>query len=162
MSEPRPALSSSWKERKEKHVPHYDDGHYILVVHGMSLAQNTSVSDQETIRLLVQQVKELQEKVKSLEATQSASVAAAAAQPATVQQEPAEQSSESNQSPTAPPLLHESHGIQWRGLGEVNYKVLDERQPELSTFGFVPHRRFASGKRRGQWQSHEPGSFCAS
>src|SRR6266566_7926669 len=34
MSEPRPPLSSSWKERKVKNVPHYDDGHYILVVHG--------------------------------------------------------------------------------------------------------------------------------
>jgi hypothetical protein len=34
--------------------------------------------------------------------------------------------------------LHESHGIQWRGFGEVNYKVLDQREPELSTFGFVP------------------------
>jgi len=28
--------------------------------------------------------------------------------------------------------------IQWRGFGEVNYKVLDQRQPELGTFGFVP------------------------
>ena len=30
------------------------------------------------------------------------------------------------------------HGIQWRGFGEVNYKALDQRQPELGTFGFVP------------------------
>ena len=28
--------------------------------------------------------------------------------------------------------------IQWRGFGEVNYKVLDQRRPELGTFGFVP------------------------
>ncbi len=103
-----------------------------------------------------------------------------------VQQDAAEQVAEPNQSPTAPPALHESHGIQWRGFGEVNYKVLDQREPELSTFGFVPgsagnfytgefalfltsrindkasvlsetvfdehveHRRFPSGKRRGQ------------
>jgi len=46
-----------------------------LLFTGMSLAQNTSASDQETIRLLVQQVKELQEKVKTLEAKQSDSEA---------------------------------------------------------------------------------------
>jgi hypothetical protein len=28
--------------------------------------------------------------------------------------------------------------ILWRGFGEVNYKVLDQRKPELGTFGFVP------------------------
>ena len=33
---------------------------------------------------------------------------------------------------------HEVRGIRWRGFGEVNYKVLDQRQPELGTFGFVP------------------------
>src|SRR5207245_5421554 len=107
-------------------------------------------------------------------------------QPTTVQQGVAEQAADPNQSPIAPPALHESHGIQWRGFGEVNYKVLDQREPELSTFGFVPgsagnfytgefalfltsrindkvsvlseivfdehveHRRFPSGKRRGQ------------
>src|SRR5207245_5421556 len=42
-----------------------------LLFTGMSLAQDTSASDQGTIRLLVQQVKELQEKVKALEATNS-------------------------------------------------------------------------------------------
>ena len=156
-----------------------------LLFTGMSLAQNTSASDQETIRLLVQQVKELQEKVKTLEAKQSDSEATPP-QPTTFQQDVAEQAAEPNQSPTAPPALHESHGIQWRGFGEVNYKVLDQREPELSTFGFVPgsagnfytgefalfltsrindkasvlsetvfdehveHRRFPSGKRRGQ------------
>src|SRR5213082_2278458 len=41
----------------------------------MGLAQASSSSDRETIRLLVQQVKELQEKVKALEAKQSDSEA---------------------------------------------------------------------------------------
>src|SRR2546426_669234 len=86
MSEPRPPLSSSWKERKEKNVPHYDDGHTSLLFTGMSLAQNTSASDQETIRLLVQQVKDLQEKVKTLEAKQSDSEAPPP-QPTTFQQD---------------------------------------------------------------------------
>ena len=108
-----------------------------LLFTGMGLAQASSSSDRETIRLLVQQVKELQEKVKALEAKQSDSEATPP-QPTTFQQDVAEQAAEPNQSPTAPPALHESHGIQWRGFGEVNYKVLDQREPELSTFGFVP------------------------
>ena len=33
---------------------------------------------------------------------------------------------------------HKTHGIQWRGFGEVNYKVLDQHKPELATNGFVP------------------------
>ena len=31
---------------------------------------------------------------------------------------------------------HNGHGIEWHGFGEVNYKVLDQRRPELGTFGF--------------------------
>ena len=34
--------------------------------------------------------------------------------------------------------IHEVRGIQWRGFGELNYKVLNQRVPELGTFGFVP------------------------
>jgi len=111
----------------------------VLLLSTVSLGQATASSDQETIRLLVQQVKELQEKVQALEATQSGS-ADAAAQPAAlqVQQEPADQSGNSRPSLAAPPGLHELGGIQWRGFGEVNYKVLDQRQPELSTFGSTP------------------------
>ena len=89
---------------------------------GMGLAQASSSSDRETISLLVQEVKELQEKVKALEAKQSDSEATPP-QPTTFQQDVAEQAAEPNQSPIAPLVLHESHGIQWRGFGEVNYKA---------------------------------------
>ncbi len=34
--------------------------------------------------------------------------------------------------------MHDLRGIEWRGFGEVNYKVLDQRLPELGTNGFVP------------------------
>ena len=64
-----------------------------LLFTGMSLAQNTSASDQETIRLLVQQVKELQDKVKTLEAKQSDSEATPP-QPTTFQQDVAEQAAD--------------------------------------------------------------------
>ena len=30
------------------------------------------------------------------------------------------------------------HSIQWRGFGELDYKILNQRQPELGTYGFVP------------------------
>jgi len=108
----------------------------LLLLSTMSLGQATGSSDQETIRLLVQQVKELQEKVQVLEAAQSGS-AVAAAQP-TAQHEVAEQPTISSPSAATPPGLHELGGIQWRGFGEVTYKVLDQRQPELSTFGSTP------------------------
>src|SRR5712692_8572876 len=108
-----------------------------LLLMGMSLGQNTGSSDQETIRLLVQQVKELQEKVKALEAKQADS-AAATAQAPPIEPKPGEEEAGSGQFPLASPVLHDLLGIQWRGFGEVNYKVLDQRQPELSTFGFVP------------------------
>ena len=32
--------------------------------------------------------------------------------------------------------MHEEHGIPWRDFGEVDYKVLNQRQPELGTYGF--------------------------
>jgi hypothetical protein len=43
--------------------------------------------------------------------------------------------------------LHELHGIQWRGFGELDYKVLNQRTPELGTYGFVPgsHGNFYTG-----------------
>ncbi|MBI1740550.1 MAG: hypothetical protein HYR57_06685, partial [Candidatus Koribacter versatilis] len=106
----------------------------VLVVAGLSFAQDTGSSQQETIRLLVQQVKELQERVKALEAkpaSPSTAAGEALAQPQAVEE-----------AGTTPELheagLHELRGIQWRGFGEVNYKVLDQRQPELGTFGFTP------------------------
>jgi hypothetical protein len=37
--------------------------------------------------------------------------------------------------------------IQWRGFGEVDYKVLNQRKPELGTYGFVSgsHGNFYTG-----------------
>jgi hypothetical protein len=51
--------------------------------------------------------------------------------------EASEQAS-STQLPPDIPELHEFHGFRWRGFGEVDYKVLDQRKAELGTFGFVP------------------------
>jgi hypothetical protein len=108
----------------------------FFLLTGMLVAQSTSPNDQETIRLLVQQVKELQNKVAVLEGKQnspSPPVEPAGEKP---NAQPEEASSASQESAFRD--IHDLHGIQWRGFGEVNYKVLDQRQPELGQFGFVP------------------------
>jgi hypothetical protein len=104
----------------------------ILALAGLCSAQNAASGEQETIRLLAQQVKELQEKVTALEARPGNS---ATPSPEIAPQPRAETTE------AAPPrdlLPHELEGIQWRGFAEVNYKVLSQRQPEIAAFGFVP------------------------
>jgi hypothetical protein len=105
----------------------------ILAMAGLCSAQNAASGEQEMIRLLAQQVKELQEKVTALEARSGSSATAAAEAP------PQHQEETSQAAPAAPDLLpHELEGIQWRGFAEVNYKVLNQRQPEIAAFGFRP------------------------
>ena len=114
----------------------------VLMLAGTAHAQDTDLTDQQTIRLLSQQVKELQEKFAALEAKQNqATLASVPAEPAPNQlTEPADSSLDHNSilQEIRGIQLHAVHGIQWRGFGELNYKVLDQRQPELGTFGFVP------------------------
>src|SRR5216684_2603483 len=93
----------------------------LCLLSGMCAAQTVGASDQETIRLLVEQVKELQDNVKALQAKQTAPP---------VPQPPLEEAVSSQQTPTAIPDMHELHGIRWRGFGEFNYKVLNQRAPE--------------------------------
>jgi len=105
----------------------------ILMASAASLARVAGPSDQETIRLLIQQVKELQEKMSALETKQP--------QPSanfdpSVQVQPLEDSASTMAPRTEIP--HEVGRIQWRGFGEVDYKVLNQRTPELGTSGFVP------------------------
>jgi hypothetical protein len=93
-------------------------------------AQNPTDADQQTIRELAQQIKELQEKVALLESRQ----AARDPDPVNGGNQPSAQ----EQPLTSDLDSHNFRGIHWRGFGEVNYKVLDQRTPELGTFGFVP------------------------
>jgi hypothetical protein len=112
----------------------------LSLVASLSHAQDAP-SERETIQQLAQQVK-------ALESQQRASSPAPAdptPQPASI---PAPQAADSNaQPPSLPQGLHELHGIQWRGFGEVNYKVLNQRKPELGTYGFDPgsHGNFYTG-----------------
>jgi hypothetical protein len=108
----------------------------LWLLTGIVVAQTATSNDQETIRTLIEQVKDLQTKVAALEGKQSA--------PAATDSEAEPQGS----TPTAPEMpvkrpsifreIHDIPGIEWRGFGEVNYKVLNQRQTELGTFGFVP------------------------
>ncbi len=88
----------------------------------------------QQIRQLQQQASDLQQRLMILEARQPAGPAAPepvhAATPAPT----------AEATPPPPPARdwHDLHGIQFRGFGEVNYQVLDQRPPELGTGGFVP------------------------
>jgi len=111
----------------------------VLILCRAVLAQSTAPNDQQTVSLLMQQIKELQqhdlameERIRILEAEKKASPETSA--PALHEGQPETQ-------PVPPPPLPEMHvlrGIQWRGFGEFDYKVLDQRNPEFGTYGFVP------------------------
>ena len=98
-------------------------------------------NDREMVRQLVRQVQQLQEKVAALEAKQlEAKQRPTPATPvASETSAPTADAPENNAAQMA--AFQESHdvrGIRWRGFGEVNYKVLNQRIPELENFGFVP------------------------
>ena len=118
----------------------------ILILGSQLQAQNSAPTGSETMTLLVQQVKdlqqqtiELQQKVKALEAEKASARSGAAATAMTTEQDPqAPASTSARPAPEEAPSLHELRGIQWRGFGEADYEVLDQRKPELGTDGFVP------------------------
>jgi hypothetical protein len=116
----------------------------ILLLGSQLHAQTVTATDQETISSLVQQVKdlqrqtlELQQQVKILQGEKVA-VTPLTAQ-ASLKSEPTQPVAEDPQpSPHESDSLREFQGIQWRGFGEADYKVLNQRKPELGTGGFVP------------------------
>jgi hypothetical protein len=87
-------------------------------------------SDREAIGQLLQQVKELQRRVEVLEAEKTANSSSTSTTTENLDNE--------LQAIRDSPAFHELHGIQWRGFGEADYKVLNQRAPELATYGFVP------------------------
>ena len=130
----------------------------VLLAPACSWAQNagphSSDHDQETIAQLVEQIKQLQqqdrdllERIKILEAKQPAASPGPEADASSQPTPP--QSAEQTVPPPAPAAVpndrHDVHGVQWRGFGEVNYQVLNQRQPELGLGGFVPG---SAGNRR--------------
>lgn len=119
----------------------------LLAISSPGYAQDAAPSDQDAIQQLTQQVKQLQEQVKDLQSHQqpgSNSAQSVTNQPVAGPTPPEEAG---NQSESLPAALNELHGIQWRGFGEVDYKVLNQKIPELGTYGFVPgsHGNFYTG-----------------
>lgn len=121
----------------------------VIILAGTGGVQDAASQDasneQQTIALLAQQVKELQKqtaelqaKLQALEAERSATIAS----PSTPAAVPAPQTTpppaSAEPSPGLIASLHDLHRIEWRGFGEVDYKVLDQRQGETSSYGFVP------------------------
>src|SRR3984893_4060023 len=121
----------------------------VVFIANLSHAQDAIPSEREMIQQLVQQVTVLQEKVKVLESQQqradAPSTADATPQPPSAA---SPQAADNNAQPASlPQEQQEFHGIQWRGFGEVDYKVLNQRKPALGTYGFVPgsHGNFYTG-----------------
>jgi hypothetical protein len=135
----------------------------LLAVRPCGWAQ-ASPGDPATIAQLVQQIKQLQqqdldllERIKTLEAKQLQSTPPA---PTATAQPTASQVSEGpNPIPevtsTPPHDWHEIRGIQWRGFGEVDYQVLNQRQPELATGG-------SEGGSAGNFYTGDFGLFLTS
>jgi len=132
----------------------------LALVPASSRAQTASPSDQETITQLVEQIKQLQqqdhdllERIKILESKQLPASPAAEVGPSP------SQSAEQTAPPPTPEALphewHDVHGIRWRGFGEVDYQVLNQRKPELGTGGFVPGSQ-------GNFYTNEFGLFLTS
>jgi predicted flap endonuclease-1-like 5' DNA nuclease len=114
-----------------------------LSIASLSQAQSADVSERQMIQQLVQQVNALQERIQALESQRHATAApnrdatSAPVTPPAAQTAP-QPADKNAEPPSLPQDLHEVSGIQWRGFGEVDYKVLNQRIPELGTYGFVP------------------------
>jgi hypothetical protein len=118
----------------------------LLVLPRLGWTQSASAgsTDAETMSALVQEIKELQqheremqERIALLEANQKATPAVAPAL-ATPDVAPPVEAPPAPQPPPAALETHTLRGVQWRGFGEIDYKVLDRRTPETGTYGFVP------------------------
>jgi hypothetical protein len=115
----------------------------IVILSSQVLSQISAPTDQQRIALLVQEVEALQQetialrqRVKALETEKGSTPSTQAALiPDPPQPTPATSTEPSAQDTSS---LHEFRGIQWRGFGEADYKVLNQRRPELGTNGFVP------------------------
>ena len=101
-------------------------------------AQNTAGSDQETMPQLAQQIKELQKQANELQQHIKMLETGKAQDASPPETAVIDSSPQADGVMGAVQAWHDTHGIQWRGFGEVNYKVLDQRKPELGTYGFVP------------------------
>jgi hypothetical protein len=109
----------------------------LFMFSSLCYPQDPTPTDPETIRQLIQQVKDLQERVRILESRQS-QAGASTPNPPNLPIPSVEVADQTGPTPAILQEIHETRGIQWRGFGEVDYKVLNQRVPELGAYGFVP------------------------
>jgi hypothetical protein len=109
---------------------------------GSTVGQPTSQELAQQIKDLQQHERELLERVAALEANQKSALSPQPVSPVEMPTSATEaappDSPPSPQTPVMALEMHSLHGIQWRGFGEVDYKVLNQRTAELGTYGFVP------------------------
>ena len=130
-----------------------------------SVDQETITQLVRQIKELQQHDKELEERIRTLEERQEGkaaqtsestpTVASTATPSPALDTKPAATAEAASSAPASPevatqpqedqagtsvplPEMHNLRGIQWRGFGELDYKVLDQRTPELGSYGFVP------------------------
>jgi hypothetical protein len=109
----------------------------LILVTIQGSAQDPAPSDREVIQQLVQEIQQLKSRLTTLEAER----ATTSNHPENTAVLPSAASTASANDATPTPVLealHELHGIQWRGFGEVDYRATDQRTPELGAYGFVP------------------------
>jgi hypothetical protein len=86
---------------------------------------------------MVQQVKDLQERVRILESPQSHADVSIPTSP-NLPIPSVELAERAAPAPDSAQELHEVHGIQWQGLESSITKVLNQRVPGLGSYGLVP------------------------
>src|SRR5579859_1498705 len=144
-------MDAGWQNFNLRGAHRYSAALILLALPAMLSAQTAAPTQQDAISLLTQQVqqlqqqdRELQERIRVLEASQKTAaptaeplpVPSTAADAAAQTAPPAQSADQSTAAPTSLPEMHEVHAIQWRGFGEADYRVLNQRQPELATYGF--------------------------
>lgn len=102
-----------------------------------------SADQQQAMNQLMQQIQELQQRAQELQqklAVLEAGQHAISAPSASTTASAAATADAAPTQPVAPTPIPEAHSfghIEWRGYGEMDYKVVDQRAPELGTYGYV-------------------------
>ena len=103
----------------------------VLLFTHVAQAQQQS-GPQPTLEGLQQEVQELRQQIAALEAKLATQATAST-------EAPHESSIQDSNAPEPQSWLNrETERLSFRGFGEVNYKALDQRQPEIASGGFVP------------------------
>ena len=123
----------------------------LLLLGTMARAQQAAPDDRQVTQQLMQQVKDLQERVLKLESqrcvagppdigTTSETLKPSPVAPPTTPPpgSPPQETAGEAQSPSFLQDMHNLHGLKWRGFGELDYQAYDRKASGLGEGGFVP------------------------